>query len=112
MNISRQLLYTLTLSFVFLILVIIFSVNFLIPEGKQYRIKRVEAKKHDIKQSSYQLSYDKVYEEYKNLKSNNKNIITAYDTKFNKDRFIRLYGDYFKSLTLNRKRKVFCQVSL
>ena len=102
-NISRQNIYLLSLSVFLLIFVVLFAFMLLIPEGKEYRNKRVELKKESAELRKYENFRDEVLEKLTELKSENKNIITAFDREFDSKRFQKLHRDYFNSLTISQK---------
>lgn len=102
LRISRQSLYILLVSFVLLVAVLLFSFLVLIPKGKEYRIMRLEEKKHAQVLMQYQQWHDETYENLKNLQAGNKRIITAFDNSFNAERFIKMNGHHFESLQLTK----------
>jgi transposase len=80
--------------------VLVFSFNALIPEGKEYRLQRVQLAKEYKDLKRYQ-DYDaQVYEELKKLQADHRHIITAFDNQFDKERFIKKYKDVFKTLEI------------
>lgn len=97
---SRQTLYIIILSLVLLIGVVFFSFFLLIPKGKEYRSLRLESKKEvqkiDLAQHRYDLSYNRL----KEMQSQHRNTMDAFETKFNPDRFERLYRKQFSDLYL------------
>jgi len=102
-NLSRQLLYTLILSVILFIFVLLFSFLVLVPTGKEYRIKRTSVKKQDLELRQLKsFSFD-VEQKLQKLKADNRHIITAFDTKFNKQRFQKQYKTHFTSLELLRQ---------
>jgi hypothetical protein len=105
-NISRQSIYIFFLSIILLIFVLIFSFQALIPEGKEYRLQRVQLAKEyrDLRRFE---EYDaQVYEELKTLQSNHRHIITAFDTPFDKERFIKKYSSIFNTLELSQAKEL------
>ena len=102
-NISRQNIYLLLLSVFLLIFVLIFAFAFLIPEGKEYRNKRVELKKESIKLKKFENFRDEVQDRLSELNSEKRHIITAFDTEFNPQRFQKMHKDYFNSLVISKK---------
>ena len=101
-RISRQTVYLLVVSFVLLIVVLLFSFLVLVPQGKEYRIMRMETKKHMATLMQYQQRHDETYEKLKNLQAQNKRIITAFDNRFDAERFVKANNHYFESLQLSR----------
>jgi len=99
-NISRQSIYLLTLSLVLLVFVLLFAFLVLIPEGKNYREKRVIVKKERSELRKYQLYNSETEESLQELQSKNRHIITAFDTDFNPSRFKKQYSKYFSDLSL------------
>ncbi|MDB2562406.1 hypothetical protein N9X61_02250 [Sulfurimonas sp.] len=102
-NISRQNIYLLVLSIFLLIFVLIFAFALLIPEGKEYRNKRADLKKENIELRKYENFRDDVLEKLGELKSDNRNIIAAFDRGFDADRFEKMHRTYFNSLSVQEK---------
>ncbi len=105
-NISRQNIYLLSLSIFLLIFVFLFSFSVLIPEGKEYRKQRVELKAQSRDLRKYQNFNDETLDFLKNLQSDNKRIIIAFDNSFNPQRFEKYYQNYFSSFKISQKIKV------
>ena len=105
-NISRQHIYLLSILTFFLIFVLLFSFAVLIPEGKEYRKNRVEFKKESKELRRYQNFHNEVQGKLKELQSENRNIITAFDATFDPYRFQKQHRDYFSALTLSALSKV------
>ena len=105
-NISRQHIYLLSILMFFLIFVLLFSFAVLIPEGKEYRENRAEFKKELKEVRRYQNFYDEVELKLKELQSENRHIITAFDATFDQRRFQKQHRDYFSSLKLSELEKV------
>lgn len=104
-NISRQNIYLLIMSVFLLIFVLIFSFGFLIPEGKEYRVKRAELKKEEIQLRKYKDFQDNVQAKLTEIKSEKRHIITAFDTEFNAKRFQKQHENHFNTLTISQKTK-------
>ncbi len=90
----------------FLIFVLLFSFAVLIPEGKEYRENRAEFKKELKEVRRYQNFHDEVELKLKELQSENRHIITAFDATFDQHRFQKQHRDYFSSLKLSELEKV------
>ncbi len=102
-EVSRQNLYLLILSVALLIFVLFFSFLVLIPQGKQYREKRVQIKKEEA-----ELKVQKKYNEdttnvLKELRSDNKHIISAFANTFETKRFKKLHDNYFSELVISKE---------
>jgi hypothetical protein len=97
---NRQTLYIVILSLILLIGVVAFSFFLLIPKGKEYRSLRLESKKEFQKLDLAQRQYDNTFNRFKELQSQNRHTITAFETPFNSDRFERLYKKEFTDLYL------------
>jgi len=105
-SISRQSIYIIILSTLLLIFVFVFSFVALIPKGKEYRLQRVQlsAQYKDLRR--YQ-NYDaQTFDDLKKLQADNRHIITAFDTPFDKDRFIKKYKGVFNTLELTKVSSV------
>ncbi len=105
-NISRQNIYLLVLSILLLIFVFLFSFLVLIPEGQEYRKQRVELKIDSRDLREYQNFNDETVDFLKELQSDNKHIIVAFDNNFNVKRFEKNYQNYFSSLNISKKIKI------
>ncbi|WP_455756833.1 hypothetical protein [Sulfurimonas sp.] len=105
-NISRQNIYLLSISIILFIFVLVFSFSFLIPEGKEYRLKRAEFKKESSELRQYENFRDEVSQKLSELRSENRHIITAFDRDFDPQRFEQTHKDYFKSLLIAPKVQV------
>ncbi len=97
-NISRQHIYLMALSFFLFIFVLVFSFGVLIPQGKEYRIKRVELKKLSKELRAYKNLHSETAQTLQDLRSKNRSIITAFDATFNPERFEKQNKQYFSSL--------------
>lgn len=102
-NISRQNIYLLAVSIFLLIFVLLFSFLVLIPEGKKYREQRIELKKENRELRKYQNFNDETLEHLKELQSENRHIITAFETEFNAARFEKKHKNYFSSLVVSKQ---------
>ncbi|MBE0499434.1 MAG: hypothetical protein IBX43_09390 [Campylobacterales bacterium] len=100
-RINRQMSYILALALIFLLFVFIFAFGMLIPEGKEYRKARMEAKKISYQVDVVQAEYDRVYDTLKELRAKNRHIIGAYKTIFNPERFKTMYSPHFQSFSLS-----------
>jgi len=105
-NISRHYLYILLVSLFLFLFVLLFAFLVLIPEGKEYREKRMELKKTTIKVNKYQNFYDETLGTLKDLQSKDRHIIAGFDNIFNPDRFEKQHKTYFSSLSLSKISKV------
>ena len=101
-NISRQYIYLMIVSLLLFIFVLVFSFTVLIPEGKEYRIKRVELKKTNKELREYENFHNETLETLQDLKSKNRRIIRAFDTTFNPSRFEKQNKSYFASLSITQ----------
>ena len=102
-NISRQNIYLLAVSIFLLIFVLLFSFLVLIPEGQEYREQRAQLKKENRELRKYQNFNDDTLEHLKELQSDNRNIITAFDTKFDAQRFEKKHRSFFSSLKVSKQ---------
>lgn len=84
------------------IFVLIFSFAVLIPEGKEYRIKRVQLKKTNKELRVYENFHNETLETLQDLKSKNRRIITAFKATFNPERFEKQNKNYFSSLNVDQ----------
>jgi len=102
-NISRPNIYLLILSIFLLIFVFVFSFAVLIPEGKEYRKQRSELKKERRAALRYQNFNNETSELLKTLKSDNREVLTAFERAFNEKRFQKQHSNYFSSLSISKE---------
>ena len=100
-SISRQHIYLAVVSLFLLLFVLIFSFGVLIPEGKEYRIKRIDLMKMSIELREYKNFHDETYDTLKTLQGKNRRIITAFGTIFNPYRFEKQNKSYFSHLSVS-----------
>jgi hypothetical protein len=93
----------LIMALLLLIFVFVFAFLFLIPQGKEYRIKRLAMKKELLIQRKHQEWYDQTYAKLKDLQNKYKHIIEAYDNEFDAKRFIKFSKNNFESLSLTKQ---------
>jgi hypothetical protein len=92
-------------SFLLLIFVLLFSFLVLIPEGKTYRINRVELKKISREFRDYSTFHSETQDTLQDLRSKNRRVITAFGKKFSPDRFERENKSYFSKLKVSSLAK-------
>lgn len=97
---SRQTLALIFLSVVLMVAVVAFSFLLLIPEGKKYRMLRLESKQEAQKLEAARQKHDEIHTRLKELESQHRPVIKAFDNPFNPDRFTRLYKKEFDDLYL------------
>ncbi|RUM65547.1 MAG: hypothetical protein DSZ03_02595 [Sulfurimonas sp.] len=102
LSISQQNIYLLVFSVLLLVFVLFFAFFALIPEGKNYRIERLEMKKYEANELQYHQWHDEVLEELQTLRSQHQHTIAAYDNTFNPERFVKMNSVYFESLKLQQ----------
>ncbi|MBN2896075.1 MAG: hypothetical protein JXK05_09330 [Campylobacterales bacterium] len=100
LNLARQTLYMLIVALVLMLIVFLFSLFFLIPEGKKYRLERLLMKKEALKEREYQAVYDETHAHLQQLRSDHKHVIAAFDNPFDPERFVTLYRGAFDALML------------
>jgi len=101
-NISRHHIYILLVSIFLFLFVLLFSFALLIPEGKDYRTKRIDLQKELREYNKYKTFNDETLQKLKDLQSKNRHIITAFDRFFNPHRFEKEHKAQFSSLTLSK----------
>jgi len=99
-KISRQNLYLLILSVLLLIIVLLFSFNVLIPQGKNYREQKIVVLKQGNELQRYEMLHMQTLETLKELQAKNRHIIKALDTRFDPIRFEKQHRGFFHSLHL------------
>lgn len=105
-NFSRQNIYLLSISIFLLIFVLVFSFAILIPKGKEYRVDRTEIRKINLELKQLDNFSNETMSILKKLQTDNRHIITAFDTEFNAQRFQKQYEGYFSSLKLSKIAKI------
>jgi hypothetical protein len=105
-NISRHQIYVMLFSIFLLAFVLIFAFVMLIPEGKEYRQKRIELKKVKKEFQQYQDFHEQTEVKLKDLQSKNRNTIAALQTLFNPSRFEKQHKKHFSSLKLSALSRV------
>ena len=101
-KISRHQIYILLLSFFLLLFVFVFAFAALIPQGKEYRLKRLELKKELVEYRKYENFYNETLEQLKDLQSKNRHIIVAFDRAFDPQRFEKINKKYFAQLHVTK----------
>ena len=101
-NISRHQVYILLMTLLMLLFVLLFSFLLLIPEGQDYRVKRKESRKAALEYNKYKAFHDQTLEKLKELQSKNRNIITAFERPFSKERFEKQNRVHFSSLAISK----------
>ncbi len=101
LNLARQTLYMLIVAIVLMVIVFLFSLFFLIPQGKTYRMERILMKKEALQEREYQALYDETHAHLQQLRSNHKHVIGAFENRFDPARFVDLFRGAFDALTLS-----------
>ena len=102
-EVSRQNLYLLVLSVILLIFVLFFSFLVLIPQGKQYREKRVQIKKEESELKVQKKYNSDTTDILKTIRNENKNIIASFANTFDSKRFKKLHDGYFSELIISKE---------
>lgn len=97
---NYRTLYLILVSLSLFIGIVVFSVFFLIPKGKEYRALRLESKKEQQMIARVQGQYDKVNEKLEKLKSENTHTIKAFKTPFDPKKFTKNNHRDFEDLYL------------
>ncbi len=105
-NLPRHYIYLALVSVLLLMFVFIFSFSLLIPQGKEYRIERVELKQELKEYKKYQVFYDETLSVLKDLQSKNRHIIQGFDRPFNPQRFEKQYKSLFSNLQVTKVDKL------
>lgn len=104
-NLTRQNIYLLALFVFLLIFVLVFSFAVLIPEGKDYRIKKAELKKESLELkglNDFLIEKEVILQK---LKSDNLHVIKAFGTEFDAQRFEKQHKSFFSTLKISKKSK-------
>ena len=110
-SINRQSIYILISSSFLLFFVLVFSLKILIPHGKNYREQRSELSRTKADLRRWQNFDAHTFDALKTLQSENRHIISAFETSFNEERFIKTYKKLFNSLSLSKTSKLDNEVS-
>lgn len=101
LQMNNRTFYLLLLSFFLMISIFIFSFLFLIPQGKEYRILRLENKKESRILDLSREERDRLQEKLEKLEQKHKGTIQAFNTTFNPQKFTRLYEKDFQDLFIS-----------
>jgi hypothetical protein len=101
-NISRQYVYLMLLSFFLFVFVLAFSFGVLIPQGKEYRVKRVDLKQLTKDLRVYKNLHNDTSETLQDLRSKNRTVIRAFEATFNPERFEKKNKQYFSALHISQ----------
>jgi hypothetical protein len=103
---SRQNIYLFTLCLFLLVFVLVFSFAVLIPEGKDYRLKRGELKKENLELK--QLSDFAIEKEVilQKLQDDNSHAIKAFENEFSSDKFKKQHQGFFSALSITKKSQL------
>lgn len=101
-RIPRQHIYIVAVALFLFIFVLIFSFSVLIPQGKEYRAKKIELRKENKELREYELFYNETLDTLKTMQAKNRTIITAFDATFNPLRFEKQNKNYFSSLHITK----------
>jgi hypothetical protein len=97
---NHRTLYLVSISLILFLGIVIFSVLFLIPKGKEYRTLRLESKKEQQLIAQAQERYNQVNEKQKKLKAENIHIIQAFRRPFDSVKFTKNNHKDFEDLYL------------
>ncbi|MDP3302225.1 MAG: hypothetical protein Q8S36_09700 [Sulfuricurvum sp.] len=97
---NHRTLYLVLISLFLFTAIVVFSVLFLIPKGKEYRTLRLESKKEQQMIARVQEEYDRVDEKLEKLKGENSHTLTAFKTPFNPKKFTNNNHEDFENLYL------------
>ena len=98
----RHIVYLSVFTIFMIIFAIWFSLEKLIPMGKEYRKNRLILKKERIDFERYEEFHKKTLTTYNETKTKNRNIIEAFKNSFDPQRFKQEYQKYFIDLTLSK----------
>lgn len=99
---KRSHLPFLATAFVLLSIVLLFAFFVLTPRLKSYRNLAMQHVQQSSELSTVQLRYDRLYERLRSLQSTNKELLRAYEQRFDVERFIEENGSYFSSLEIKQ----------
>jgi len=99
-RINHQTLYLIFLSSFLLVGIVLFSVFFLIPKGKEYRILRLEAKKEQQMVDRAREHHSTINEKLEKLQAAHAETIKAYETHFSPPKFTKIHHKEFQNLSL------------
>ena len=97
---NNRTLYLILISLILFVGIVVFSVLFLIPKGKEYRTLRLESKKEQQLIAQAQERYDQVNEKHKKIKEENAHTIQAFRTPFDSGKFTKNNQQDFQDLYL------------
>lgn len=97
---NYRTLYLVLISLLLFISIVVFSIFFLIPKGKEYRTLRLESKKEQQLIAIEQGKYDRANEKLQQLKSKNGHTMKAFRTPFDPKKFTNNNQQDFEDLFL------------
>jgi hypothetical protein len=97
---NHRTLYLVLISLFLFVGIVVFSLLFLIPKGKEYRTLRLENKKEQQMIARAQEEYDRVNEKLEKLKSDNAHTMAAFRTAFDPKKFTQNNQQAFENLYL------------
>ena len=83
-------------------MLLLFSFLALIPQGKEYRLERLENRSNQIVLRQFQNYSDETFTKLKELQTQNRRIVTAYANTFDAERFEKNSEKYFERLHLSK----------
>ncbi len=92
----------LLLSLILLIGLLLFSFLALIPQGKTYRLERLDNRANSIVLRQYQNYSDETFTRLKELQTTHRRIIVAYENEFDAERFEKNSEKFFDRLNLSK----------
>lgn len=97
---NHRTLYLVLISLTLFSGIVVFSLLFLIPKGKEYRTLRLESKKEEQLISQAQERYDEVNKKHNKLLAQNTHTIKAFRTPFDSVKFTKNNQQDFQDLFL------------
>ncbi len=103
--IPRQYLYLLIMSAVFLGLLLSFSIDYIIPSGKQYRKQKLAVHTLSKRVEKLYLAKTDINKKYNKFSKKHTAVLTAFSNTFNAGKFIETNKQYFQKITLTKLKK-------
>lgn len=97
---NHRTLYLVLISLFLFVGIVVFSILFLIPKGKEYRTLRLENKKEQQFVARAQERYNQVNEKLAKLKSEHAHTMKAFATPFDPKKFTKINQQDFENLYL------------
>lgn len=103
--IPRQYLYLLIVSVLLFGLLLWFSIDSIIPLGKEYRKQKLAMQSVSNRVEKLSLTQNSIQNSYNKFSKKHQAVLAAFDNSFNAGKFIKINKQYLKKITLTKLQK-------